>query len=60
MNRPQGTVAKGFLSLSTRSVDNPVHVAWDDVREAVNSSLQSRMVKKASNGLTSLESMGYA
>jgi hypothetical protein len=49
MNRMQGPVAKGFSSLSTRSVDNPVHVAMADVREAVKSSVQSRMVKKASN-----------
>jgi hypothetical protein len=49
MNLMQDPVAKGFSSLSTRSVDNPVHVAMADVREAVKSSVQSRMVKKASN-----------
>jgi hypothetical protein len=56
MNRMQGPVGKGFSSLSTRSVDNPVHVALADVREAVKSSVRSRMVKKASNSLISVES----
>jgi hypothetical protein len=49
MNRAQGPVGKGFFSLSTRSVDNPVHVAMAELREAVKSSVRSRMVKKASN-----------